>query len=111
MKELHEHDGAQNLLAQSVAADLAALVAGIFEEHPMLCGFSVQKRSTLTKERAIVPLQGELCLADLAVATWPGFRATREFYNQIACMLLELMDEQPEARDLLRGRTFARTLH
>jgi hypothetical protein len=109
MKALHHRT--QNLQAQSVAADLAALVAGIFEEHPILCGFSVQKRSTLTKERAIVPLQGELCLADLAVATWPGFRVTLEFYNEIACMLLELMDEQPEAGDLLPGRTFARTLH
>jgi hypothetical protein len=77
----------------------------------MLCGFTVQKRSTLTKERAVVPLQGELCLADVSVSTWPGSRAPLEFYNEIACMLLELMDEQPEAFDLLPGRTFARSLH
>lgn len=109
MKALH--DRTQNLQPQSVAADLAPRVAAIFEEYPILCGFSVQRRSTLTKERAIAPLQGELCLADVSVSTWPGFRATLEFYNDIAYTLLELIDEQPEAFDFLCGRTFARTLH
>lgn len=109
MKALH--DRTQNLQAQSVAADLAARIAGIFEQYPILCGFSVRERSTLTKERAIVQLQGELCLADVSVSTWPGFRVTPEFYNEIACMLLELMDGRPEAVDLLPGRTFVRTLH
>jgi len=109
MKALH--DRTQNLQAQSVATDLAARVAGIFEEYPILCGFSVQRRSTLTKERAVALLQGELCLADVSVSAWPGFRATPEFHNEIACALLELMDEQPEAFDFLSGRTFARTLN
>jgi len=109
MKALHERT--QNLQAESVAADLAARIAGIFEQYPILCGFSVQERSTLTKERAIVQLQGELCLADVSVNTWPGFQATPEFYDEIACMLLELMAEQPEAVEVLSGCTFARTLH
>ena len=109
MKALHNRT--QNLQAQSVATDLAARVAGIFEEYPILCGFSVQRRSTLTKERAVASLQGELCLADVSVSTWPGFHMTLEFYNEIACTLLELMDEQPEALDFLSGRTFARTMN
>jgi hypothetical protein len=109
MKALH--DRTQNLQAQSVAADLTARVAAIFEEYPILCGFSVQRRSTLTRERAIAPLQGGLCLADVSVSTWPGFRATLEFYDEIACTLLELIAEQPEASDFLSGRTFARLLH
>jgi hypothetical protein len=101
----------QNLQAQSLAADLATRVAAIFGEYPILCGFSVQRRSTLTKDRAVAPLKGELCLADVSVNTWPGFRATLEFYDEIVCTLLELMDQQPEAFDFLSGRTFARTLH
>ena len=40
-----------------------------------------------------------------------GFRVTQEFCNQIAYMLLELMDEQPEVLNHLSGRTFARTFH
>ena len=96
---------------QSAAADLAARVAAIFEQYPMLCGFSVQERSTVTKDRALVELEGELCLADVSVVTAPAFRVAQEFSNQIAYTLLQLMDEQPDVSDLLCGRTFARTLH
>ena len=109
MKALH--DRSQNVQDPSVVADIAARVAVIFEQYPMLCGFSLLERSTLTRDRAMVQLQDELCLADVSVSTWPGFHVTQEFYEQIAYMLLELMDEEPEASELLPGRTFARTLH
>jgi hypothetical protein len=109
MKALH--DSTQNLQAERLAAGVAARVAAIFDELPTLCGFSVQERSTLTKDRAVAPLQGELCLADVSVSTWPGMRAPLELYEEIVFTLLELVDEQPEAVDFLSGRTFARTLH
>jgi cystathionine beta-lyase/cystathionine gamma-synthase len=101
----------QNLQSQNAAADLAAGVAAIFEQYPPLCGFSVQERSTVTKDRALVELEGELCLADVSVVTAPAFGVTQEFCNQIAYTLLKLMDEQPDVFDLLSGRTFARILH
>ena len=104
-------DTLQTPQRESAAADLAARVKAIFKQYPLLCGFSVREYSTLTEDCAIVQLQGELCLTDVSVNTWPGFRVTQEYYEQIAYMLLELMDEQPEAGDLLPGRTFARTLH
>jgi hypothetical protein len=109
MKALH--DRTSNLQSQGVATDLAACVARIFEQYPMLCGFTVQPRATLITDRAMVQLRRGLCLADVAANTPPGFRATQEFCNQIADMLLELVEEQPEAIDLLHSRTFARTLH
>jgi hypothetical protein len=31
--------------------------------------------------------------------------------GEIAVALVDLMDDEPAARELLRGRTFARTLH
>lgn len=109
MKALH--DRTQSLQGESVAVDLAARVAAIFEQYPILCGFSVQERSTVTEDRTKVPLPGELCLAEVSVVTPPEFRVTQSFCNEIACMLAELMDEQPDVFDLLSGRTFARTLH
>jgi hypothetical protein len=109
MKPLH--DRTENPQPRSVAADLAARVAAIFEQYPLLCGFSVQERSTAIKDRAKVLLPGELCLAEVSVRTPPGYRVTQEFRKQIACMLVELMDEQPDVLDLLSGRTFARTFH
>ena len=72
-------------------------VNGIFAACPELCGFSVGQ------------LEGELCLADVEADSWLAQR--EELLGQIAAALLELIDEQPEAAELLRGRTFARTLH
>ena len=109
MKALH--DRTSNRQSQSVATDLAACVARIFEQHPLLCGFTVQPRNTLTTDRANVRLKYGLYLADVAANTPPGFRATQELCNQLAYMLLGLIDEQPEVLDLLPGRTFARILH
>ena len=40
-----------------------------------------------------------------------GANAADEALGEIAQTLLELIEERPEAAALLRGRTFARTLH
>jgi hypothetical protein len=109
MKALH--DRTQNLQRESVAAHLAALVAAIFEQYPFLCGFSVQERATATEDRTKVPLPGELCVAEVSVVTPPELRVTQAFCNQVADILAELMDEQPDVIDLLAGRTFARAFH
>jgi hypothetical protein len=109
MKALH--DRTQSLQGESVATDLAARVAVIFDQYPMLSGFSVQERCTLTKDRTMVQLQDGLYLADVSVNVPPGFRVTQDLCDQIAYLLLELMDEQPDVLELLPGRTFARTLH
>jgi len=95
--KLH-HFMAKGIHSQAVAAE--------FLEHAN----EEQGHADLVAAR-IVQLQGELCLADVSVSTWPGFQATPEFYDEIACMLLELMAEQPEAVEVLPGCTFARTFH
>jgi hypothetical protein len=77
----------------------------------MLCGFTVQQRSSIGSGHAMAALQDELRLADVSVNTWPGFGASRDLHDAILIMLLELVDAQPEAVELLAGRTFARTLH
>jgi hypothetical protein len=109
MKALH--DRTRKLHDQSAATDLAARVAAIFEQYPALCGFSVQTCSALAADRAVVPLQGGLCLADVTVSTPLGSSLAQELCHRIAHTLLELMDEQPEVFECLPGRTFARALH
>jgi hypothetical protein len=109
MKALH--DRTQNVQGRSAAKDLAVRVARIFEQYPLLCGFTVQAHSTLTKDRARVQLPGRLWLADVSVSTPPRLRATQAFCIQIAYALFDLMEDQPEVCELLPGRTFARTLH
>jgi len=84
-----------------------ATVNHIFAMCPELCGFSVQDAETLTRDRVSGQLEAGLYLAD--VATTNG--SSEQLLGEIAAELLELIDEDPEAADALRGRTFARTLH
>jgi hypothetical protein len=84
-----------------------ATVNHIFAMCPELCGFSVQDAKTLTRDRVSGQLEAGLYLAD--VATTNG--SSERLLGEIAAELLELIDEDPEAADALRGRTFARTLH
>lgn len=70
-------------------------VGALFRRMPMLSGFSVLH---------------DLEVGDVAVHTWPGYTAGREFYEELMQALADLVDERPEAAELLRGRTFARAL-
>ncbi|HWI98696.1 MAG TPA: hypothetical protein VNU96_06735 [Burkholderiales bacterium] len=85
-----------------------AAVSDIFTMHPELCGFSVQDAETLTRERVSGQLEAGLYLADVATTT---YGSSEQLLGEISVALLELIDEDPQAVDALRGRTFARTLH
>jgi hypothetical protein len=82
---------------QKFEAALAARVAVLFERCPALCGFSVQ--------------QGEPDLLDLTCYPTPDRERAELIFGEVSGMLFELVDEQPEAAQLLRGRTFARIFH
>ena len=57
-----------------------------------------------------VSAEFELCTTKLPPID-PSLVKSEQLLGHIAAALLELIDEQPEAVELLRGRTFARTLH
>lgn len=92
-------------------SDLAARLDSLFQRCPALHGFSVQPGSSVSRERVVLGLHDDLYLADV-VSHWPlnGAQAAT-LVDEISQALFELVDEQPEATALLRGRTFARTLH
>jgi hypothetical protein len=46
-----------------------------------------------------------------SVHAWPGFEATQPVCSEITRAMLELLEEHPGVRELLRGFTFARTFH
>jgi hypothetical protein len=94
---------------RTAQAEVAAAVDALFRRLPSLVGFSVQEAQALSKERAAGALERELVLADVETDPWPA--RSKELFGEIAVALLDLMDEEPAARELLAGRTFARTLH
>jgi hypothetical protein len=78
--------------------DLNERLNALFRRCPELHGFAVRLDRPIPCELTCYPppQHGEQAEAALA---------------EIAQMLSELLDERPEAASLLRGRTFARTLH
>jgi hypothetical protein len=92
-------------------SDLVARMDNLFRRCPALHGFSVQPASSVTRERIVQGLQDDLYLADV-VAHWPlSGEQAETLVEEISQALVELVEERPEASALLRGRTFARTLH
>lgn len=77
-------------------AHVQALVQKIFRRWPSLVGFCVQD-------------SGELVIGELEMQPWNA--QAQELLGEVAGALLDLVDDRPEAIELLRGRTFARTLH
>ncbi len=85
-------------------------MAAIFDRLPALVGFSVQERVTLSAGREAARLDAELSVADVSLHAWPG-ESTQAPGEEIAAALVELLEEHPAARKLLRGFAFARAFH
>lgn len=92
-------------------AELDAMVATLFRSYPALYGFSVQPMRTLPHHRKAAPLAGDLFLADVEFNPWLDREPPELMLGCMAKALLELIDECPPVRELLRGRTFARSSH
>jgi hypothetical protein len=72
-----------------------ARMAALFEQIPTLSGFYVQ---------------ADLSVTELSIQTWPGWSASPELREDIARFLQDMVDARPDVAELLRGRTFARSL-
>lgn len=68
----------------------------LFQRYPALCGFSVQEDLSFSHVACHPALVGE---------------EAKMLCEEISAALHELVDEQPEAAELLRGRTLARSFH
>lgn len=85
------------MTSAAIQARLARVVASLFRSWPTLAGFCV------------APIERELVLTDVETSPWAG--DSHELGGAIAFVLHKLIDDEPATRELLLGRTFARTLH
>lgn len=92
-------------------SDLVARLEALFQRCPALHGFSVQPAASVTRERIVVELQEDLCLADVVWHEALNGEQAVTLIGEISQALFDLVDERPEAAALLRGRTFASVLH
>ncbi len=103
--------GSLNADQPPIEEDLAVRVDTIFDRCPALHGFTVQDSSALPEELRSLALERELVVTDIGVFPFLNADQCEQIYNEIAVALLDFMFERPSAKDVLRGRTFARTLH
>jgi hypothetical protein len=68
----------------------------LFHRNPALCGFAVQDDLSFTHVACHPVLEGE---------------DAQELIEEISSALVELVESEPEAAELLRGRTLARSFH
>ena len=74
-------------------------VTSLFERCPELCGFSVRHEND------------ELFVSDVGIAPRLSAQQYGEIFQDIARTLADVLEEEPEASEFLKGRTFARSLH
>ena len=92
-------------------ADLAARLDALFGRCPTLCGFSVQDRATLPEQLSDTQIpDADLYVTEIGVFPKLGADQYADVFDEITITLSSLVSEQPNAYDVLRGRTFARAL-
>ncbi len=101
----------EDLQRSRFEAALEARVDALFRHCPTLCGFSVQDAESLAREGIALQNESDLFLTEVSAYPWSGLEAPEELCAEIVTALAELIDECPEALELLRERTFARVLH
>ena len=84
--------------ARRTEAQLEETLVALFAERPELCGFSIA-------------LDGALVASNVGLFPSGNPEDLKLVCEEIRATLDEVLDEQPEARRLLAGRTFARRLH
>ena len=83
----------------TLRSQLEQQVESLFARCPELCGFAVRTEND------------ELFVSDVGITPRLSAEQYGEIFRDIARTLAEFLEEAPEATELLRGRTFARTLH
>jgi phosphotransacetylase len=79
--------------------ELQQQVESLFARCPELWGFSVRAEND------------ELFVSDVGIAPRLSAEQYGEIYQDIAKTLAEFLEEEPDASEYLRGKTFARSLH
>jgi hypothetical protein len=95
---------------EDLEAALENRVAAIFERCTALWGFSIAERP-VSAEGAQSAREWELYVATVSAYPELGEDQSARLVGEISGALEDLLNQQPQAADLLPGRTFARSWH
>jgi hypothetical protein len=94
----------------NTSEDLSTRIEALFDRCPALCGFSVRDPADIPDSCTRSDTGGDLFVTDIGISPRLGADQYGEIFNEIFSTLSELLADEPEAGEQLRGRTFARTL-
>lgn len=97
--------------AEAMKKPVPATIESLFQRYPALTGFSVRGLDEIPDNCSRSGEDGELFVSDIGMLPSLTSEQYGEIFDEIATALADLLAEQPDATELLRGRTFARTLH
>ncbi len=103
--------GSISAYLSSLDEDLATRLDELWGRYPALSGFSVRGADSLPDPLRAGVLENALVVAEVGVDPLCGREYTERVSDEIAVALLDFVKDRPEAAELLRDRTFARTLH
>lgn len=95
-------------------AEVAMKIRGLFVRCPELAGFAVLDMDGWLAQSAdheASDADAVLVVTDVGLTTRVSREQIDEVYDLIATAISDVLCERPEAFELLRGHTFARTLH
>jgi hypothetical protein len=96
---------------RTIEARVLERIEAVFARCPELFRFSVRDRAGLPDHIDPTALEGELFIFEIALAPRLGQAQYDEVYGAIAAAISAAVSSWPEAKDLLRGKTFVRYLH
>lgn len=91
--------------------ELANKIKALFGHCPELAGFSVLDSDGWPDDNEAADEVPSIIVSDVGLSIRVSRDEIDKVYNQIANAISDVLSERPEAIELLRGHTFARTLH
>ncbi len=91
--------------------EVEARLRSVFKRRPELHRFVVQDRAGIPDHVDKSSLEGELFVTQITLYPRLGVKQYDEVYAEIARAITQVVADLPEARILLPGRIFVRSLH
>ena len=91
--------------------EVEARLRSVFMRRPELHRFVVQDRAGIPDHVDKTSLEGELFVTQITLYPRLGVKQYDEVYAEIARAITQVVADVPEARSLLPGRIFVRSIH
>jgi hypothetical protein len=85
-------------------------IVSLFEREPALCGFSVRTSDQVPDSCPRQEDDDPLFVGDVGISPAVNEAQYAAIFEKVVAALAELLAEEPQAAELVRGRTFARVL-